>query len=405
MAMKKLFALTLLALNSSCFSEAVDYLVVFKSQNALDKVRQKVDDMGVSMVSGINVARPILLCSCDPAPCAWFKKQKKYILSVEEDITVQIEDPIEEDNPIAIQSVQSTINWGKDRLDGKVDGKYNNSAGYTGKGVDIFIIDTGTWGAHDDFQVTERKNGDSGRWVTRSRVDIGVDLTGGEEVQIFPPGNVDCNSHGTHVASIAAGRKHGIATDANIIPVKVLNCAGNGKLSNVIRGINWAVNYHPTPDYNRKKVISMSLGGGITRETSAAAIHNAVKAGIPVIVAAGNSNYDACRYDPAWVPDAICVASTNEDDERSYFSNYGKCVDLFAPGSRILAASTSGTKKTTRKSGTSMATPFVAGVIAMILEQYPSMTVKEVRNVLLDSWSQTGIIEDVGFRSPNVFLF
>lgn len=401
--MKTNFFLLSLGLFLSDPAEARDFMVIFKSKEALRKVYEKVPELEGEILTDTSAANPILLVDCGENSCKWFKTQKKHIVSTEEDVTVQIDDPPVNDIPVIhppIGHQSKPSNWGQDRIDGKLDNDYNMSQ-FTGEGVDIFIIDTGTWAKHSDFSVRERKNGETGRWVTKSRVQAGVDLTGSETVP--PAGNVDCHGHGTHVASIAAGKKYGIATSANIIPVKVLGCNGRGWLSTIIKGITWSVNYKPTPGYNRRKIISMSLGGDVLKQTSRASIQNAVKNGINVVVAAGNSNLNACRFDPAYVPEAITVGSTDLTDRRSSFSNYGECVDIFAPGTDIVAASTAGSKASISRSGTSMSAPFVSGVIALIRERYPSMDAEQVRNVLENSWSQAGIVTNAGFKSNNLY--
>ncbi|MGA1570038.1 MAG: S8 family serine peptidase, partial [Ilumatobacteraceae bacterium] len=186
-------------------------------------------------------------------------------------------------------------------------------------------------------------------------------------------GTEDCDGHGTHVAGTVAGTTYGVAKDATVVPVRVLDCDGSGTSSTVVSGMNWVRNNHP----GGPAVVNMSLGGGIS-----VTIDNAVKAltdaGITVVVASGNSATDACFSSPARAPSAITVnASTSSDDDASY-SNYGACTDIYAPGSAITSAWYTSTTATATLSGTSMASPHVAGVAARILQTYPSHTPDQV---------------------------
>ncbi len=273
----------------------------------------------------------------------------------------------------ATQSPASS--WGLDRTDQRAL-PLNNSYSYatTGSGVDVYIVDTGVLSTHTEFT---------------GRIRAGYASTG-------LIGTEDCNGHGTHVAGTAAGATYGIAPAATVIPVRVLDCNGSGTLSGVIAGIDWAIQDHTTTP----AVLNMSLGGGASGILDAA-VQRAVDDGITVVVAAGNRTADACGSSPAAAPNAITVGSTTSTDTRSSFSNYGDCVDVFAPGSAIKSAWHTGTTATNTISGTSMASPHVAGVAARILSANPTFTPAQVTavvrttatpNVVLDSRSASNLL-------------
>ena len=253
-----------------------------------------------------------------------------------------------DDNIISIERDEEvTINygWGIDRsnqVDLPLDG--NDKFGCGGKDVDVYIVDTGIRISHQDFE---------GRaiWGTNT-VGDGNDK--------------DCQGHGTHVGSTIIGKNYGIAREATAIAVKVLSCSGSGTTAGVIQGVEWSVNRMLA--IKKKSVMNLSLGGGKS-EAMNAAMESAVKAGMHVVVAAGNSNADACKYSPASAPSVITVAASGKTDKRSSFSNWGCCVDLFAPGERIPAADAKDDTSFRYLSGTSMSSPHVAGVVALILEK------------------------------------
>ena len=290
----------------------------------------------------------------------------------------------EDDQVIAVasQSVVATAatrspvaSWGLDRTDQRAL-PLNNTYSYvtTGSGVDAYIVDTGVLSTHNEF-------------VGRIRAGFAASGLVGTE---------DCNGHGTHVAGTVAGATYGIAPSATVIPVRVLDCSGSGSLSGVIAGIDWAIQDHTTTP----AVLNMSLGGGLSGILDAA-VQRAVDDGITVVVAAGNSSADACSYSPAAAPNAITVGSTTSTDSRSSFSNFGDCVDVFAPGSAITSAWYTSTTGTATISGTSMASPHVAGVAARILSANPTFTPAQVvgvvratatPNVVLDSRSASNLL-------------
>ena len=284
------------------------------------------------------------------------------VVSVEEDGYVQLD----------------RATWGLDRIDDEdlpLDGTYEPTFGNDGEGVTAYIIDTGILHTHTEFE---------------GRATQEFNSAGGS--------NVDCNGHGTHVAGTVGAKTYGVAKKAKLVGVKVLSCSGGGTWSGVIAGVNWV-------KANAKKpaTANMSLGGG--KNT---ALNTAVKAlvasGVSTVVAAGNSNIDACRFSPASEPDAITVGSTTDTDARSSFSNWGTCVDIFAPESSIKAPWIGSNTATRTISGISMASPHVCGGAALYLGQNPNLTPTEIlSNMLEDSIVDT--ITNVGTGSPNNFLY
>ena len=197
----------------------------------------------------------------------------------------------------------------------------------------------------------------------------------------------DCQGHGTHVASLAAGRVYGAAKKARIYSVRVLNCYGSGRLSTIISGINYAT--EKASETGRPSVISMPLGDPYSHSLNLA-VANAVNGipGVTVVAAAGSSSSyfsDACNYSPASAPEAITVGSSAGTNQLSYFTNIGPCIDIFAPGSYIYAASLDCTTCYTYKSGTSMATSLVSGVVAIMLGMQPQLTPAEVYQLVIDN--------------------
>ncbi|HEY9031410.1 MAG TPA: S8 family peptidase [Kangiella sp.] len=283
---------------------------------------------------------------------------------------------VEEDQIVSLNATQNNATWGIDRVDQRnlpLSGTYTYNT--TASNVNAYIIDTGILNSHSEF---------GGRSVSGiDTVDNDNDAT-------------DCNGHGTHVAGTVGGSTYGIAKSVNLIGVRVLNCSGSGTLSGVIDGIDWVANNHTKP-----AVANMSLGGGASSSIDTA-VANLVSAGVTVVVAAGNDNSSACNYSPAREPSAITVGSTTSSDSRSSFSNYGSCLDIYAPGSSITSAWSNGGTNTI--SGTSMASPHVAGVAALYLADNPTATPSQVDTAITDA-ATPGVVSDAKSGSPNLLLY
>ena len=273
-----------------------------------------------------------------------------------------------------------TAVWGLDRIDQRglpLDGRFGRVG--SGAGVTAYIIDTGVLSTHSEFA---------------GRVMSGYTSISDEY------GSSDCNGHGTHVAGTVGGTNFGVAPNVAIVPVRVLDCTGSGTTAGVIAGIDWVVSHHVA---GAPAVANMSLGGG--RSTALdLAVQRGIADGVTFVVAAGNSNTNACLSSPAGEALAITVGSSTSADARSSFSNYGTCVDVFAPGSNITSAWIGSSTASSVKSGTSMAAPHVAGVVALGLESAPSMT-----PALMSQWvtssATSGALTDVGPGSVNLLLY
>ncbi len=286
---------------------------------------------------------------------------------------------IEPDRVVGITATQANATWGLDRIDQAslpLNGQYVYN--FTGALVTAYIIDTGIRPDHAEF---------SGR--------VGV----GYSVIADGRGTTDCNGHGTHVAGTVGGTTYGVAKSVTLIPVRVLNCAGSGTISGVIAGINWVIGNHVG---TAPAVANMSLGGGASAALDTA-VANAVSDGVTVVVAAGNSNANACGYSPARAPTAITVGATTSTDARAFYSNYGSCLDIFAPGTAIKSAWHNSTRATKTISGTSMAAPHVAGVAALLLGTETALTPAEIWGRLL-AQATLDKVTDPGIGSRNFLL-
>lgn len=285
---------------------------------------------------------------------------------------------IEQDQFIRVDATETGATWGIDRIDQRaLPLSTTYSWASTGAGVTAYIIDTGINATHNEFG---------------GRASVAFDAVNDGR------NGVDCNGHGTHVSGTVGGATYGVAKGVQLRAVRVLDCAGSGTTSGVIAGIDWVTAHHASP-----AVANMSLGGG-----ASTALDNAVTAsissGVTYAIAAGNSNRNACNYSPARAATAITVGATTTTDGRASYSNYGSCLDIFAPGSGITSSWIGSNTATNTISGTSMATPHVAGVAALYLQTHATASPASVRNALVANGT-TGKVTSAGNGSPNVLLF
>jgi subtilisin family serine protease len=291
---------------------------------------------------------------------------------------------IEPNRVVKITATQSpTPSWGLDRIDQR-NLPLNNSYTYPvdGTGVTFYGIDTGIFFGHSDF---------GGRAVS------GFDAIDGGSAD-------DCNGHGTHTASTAGGTTYGVAKNMSIIAVRVLDCGGSGTFAQVIAGVDWVTGDHQAGE---DAVANMSLGGSATASLDLA-VANSVADGVVYSVSAGNDNFDACFTSPAREPSALTVGATGGifgmSDARAGFSNFGTCLDIFAPGVQITAAWIGSPTATLTIDGTSMAAPHVAGVAGLYLDANAGSTPTQVGNAIINN-ATTGVVTSPGTGSPNRLLY
>lgn len=285
---------------------------------------------------------------------------------------------IEEDGYVHLVTTQSNATWGLDRIDQRdlpLSGTYTYTT--TGSGVNAYIIDTGIRSTHQEFT---------------GRVGNGYSSIsdGG--------GTNDCNGHGTHVSGTVGGTTYGVAKQVTLHPVRVLDCSGSGTVSGVVAGIDWV-----TSNAVKPAVANMSLGGSASTSLDDA-VRNSINSGVVYAVAAGNDSADACNTSPARVSEALTVGATTSSDARSSFSNYGTCLDLFAPGSSITSSWYSSDTATNTIDGTSMASPHVAGTAALYLQSNPSATPSAVASAIINN-ATSGKVTNAGSGSPNRLLY
>jgi subtilisin family serine protease len=270
---------------------------------------------------------------------------------------------------------QTPATWGIDRIDQR-NRPLNNTYAWdtSGENVTVYVIDTGIRITHNEFS---------------GRASYGYDFYNNDPIAD------DCWGHGTHVAGTAVGETYGVAKDADVVALRVFGCSGSAPWSYTISAVEWVIANHVAP-----AVTNMSLSGGIYAPVDAA-VENLIDAGVTVAVAGGNASGNACSYSPAHVAEAITLGATNSVDARSWFSNYGSCIDFFAPGEAILSAWWTSNTATALSDGTSMSTPHTAGVAALYLEANPTATPQQVRDALFNATTQ-GIV--TGSNSTNNHL-
>ncbi|KAK9767011.1 hypothetical protein K7432_003486 [Basidiobolus ranarum] len=289
---------------------------------------------------------------------------------------------VEQEQVFSVVGVQkNSPNWGLARISQRQrnpNAPYNfpNSAG---QGVDVYIIDTGINTRHKDFG---------------GRATLPVSFINGEPVE-------DLHGHGTHVAGIVGSKTYGVAKKVKLIGVKVLGRDGRGSTSGIIAGVNWVT--RKVKSTGRKSVINMSLGGGNSNALNAA-VDAAVQAGIPVIVAAGNESQDACNVSPANGRSAFTVGATDSYDNAADYSNWGQCVNIQAPGSNIVSTYKGSPNARGSLSGTSMASPHVAGIAALYVSQGSAKSPQAVYKSLL-SRATRNVVSRLRGNSPNLMVY
>lgn len=267
---------------------------------------------------------------------------------------------------------QNPPSWGLDRVDGSSDRVYRYPN--EGSGVTVYVVDTGLDVTHSNFE---------------GRAESGRDFIDNDS------DSDDCHGHGTHVAGTVGSRDYGVAKKADLVGVRVLDCQGSGPYSAVIAGIEWTAQ-----DADGPAIGNMSLSGSGSSSVDSA-VRGAARDGVTFAVAAGNASTNACGSSPAREPTALTVGSTASGDSRSSFSNYGRCLDLFAPGSSIVSTRMGGGSAT--MSGTSMASPHVAGGAAIYLSAHPDATSQQVHDAVVSA-AQSGVVRNPGSGSPNRLL-
>jgi subtilisin family serine protease len=285
---------------------------------------------------------------------------------------------VEQDQIFTADTTQSGATWGIDRTDQRslpLSGTYSYTR--NGSGVNAYVVDTGIRFTHAQFGGRAVKGYDA--------------VTSGGSAS-------DCNGHGTHVAGTIGGSTYGMAKGVKLWAVRVLSCSGSGTTAGVVAGIDWVRSNHVKP-----AVANMSLGGSAST-TLDNAVANAISAGVTFAIAAGNSNANACNYSPARVSSAITVGATTSSDARASYSNYGSCLDIFGPGSSITSSWYTSDTATNTISGTSMATPHVAGAAARYLASNPTASPATVASYLTSN-ATSGAVISPGTGSPNRLLY
>jgi subtilisin family serine protease len=266
--------------------------------------------------------------------------------------------------------------WGLDRLDQRKLPLSKSYAYQSAAAVTSYVIDTGVRVSHREFG---------------GRATNGWDFVDGDAIAN------DCHGHGTHVAGTVGGATYGVAKDVKIVGLRVLGCDGSGSFSDFIAAVDWV-----TTNAKRPAVANMSLGGPLSKALDAA-VKRSVDSGVTYAIAAGNESKNACKGSPAAAPDAITVGAVDSADARPTFSNYGKCLDIFAPGVDIVSAGKGSNTAVKTMSGTSMASPHVAGAAALVLAAHPGWTPRQVRDDLVAN-AGAGLVRNPGKGSPNRLL-
>lgn len=339
----------------SAYADSRSTYIVMPNEGAANDVKSLISSLGEYPEAQLSLVDNLFIVELLPEDAAQLAQSELVAF-------------IEQDTPVTTAGSQTpSPSWGLDRVDGAMDGAYA-FPDQSGEGVIAYVFDTGVAGDHPDLV---------------GRVSQGFDAFGANQA------NKDCHYHGTHVAGTIAGTEFGVAKKASVVPLRVLDCNGSGSISGVMRAINWTIANHPA---GVPAVANFSLGGGRSTAFNAA-IATLVEKGITTVVAAGNERTDACTRSPASSIEAITVGATDRFDTRASYSNFGDCVDLFAPGSQIVSADARNYTRPVALSGTSMAAPHVAGISALILGQSPGALPEQVEAALAQL-SQPGVVNN-----------
>ena len=363
------------AQNAISAEQTQRYIVTFSDDDDSERESNDFRKMGIKVEGTYKHAFKGVVGQFTSTQIGNLKKNPKFLFA-------ELDAPVYTTSYSAIPVIDGptpvVASWGLDRINQRslpLDKTYTYQ--YNGQGVTAYVIDTGLNTTHSEFT---------------GRVSAGFSQVNDGR------GTTDCNGHGTHVAGTIGGARYGVARGVTIVPVRVLNCAGSGTLSGVIAGIDWVISNH----VSGPAVANLSLGSTFSATVNAA-IARLVADGVVVAVAAGNDNLNACNYSPSSEPTAITVGATTQTDSRASFSNIGTCLDIFAPGDSIVSSWIGSNSATNTISGTSMASPHVAGAAALLLEQYPTYTPQQIRDLMV-SRSSAGKVLSAGTGSSNQLL-
>ena len=354
-----------------------------RAEAALEALAKEVGNMANARMKGIyKSALTGFVAKLSPAQVAKLENDPR-VVSVTADRYIQLED-VEE----TAATVQDYPVYGLDRIDQRdklMDRAYSYTS--TGSGVTTYVMDSGINYTHSEFGGRARLGVDLVRLYPDPEKDI-------DDPEVRDGG--DCNGHGTHVAGTLGGNQYGVAKNVDLVSVRVFSCYGETTWSRILHAVDWI-----TTNAVKPAVVNMSLGDiGVFADVQTA-IKNSVESGIHYVVAAGNSKMNACEYSPAYVPEVLTVGASDIDNSIASFSNYGSCLDFYAPGVKIISAGIADNTATRIMSGTSMAAPHVAGIVALYLERNPAATPAEVHQALVVN-STPGMVSGVPSGTTNL---